>query len=305
VRTVQVQKTASLEETVGASSWQTCLSPASFWFPDRLVESSWLEHAPFAFWLIDVLRPGLLVELGTHRGFSYFTFCQAVDRLGIDARCYAVDTWRGDEHTGFYGDDIFDEFRSYHDNRFGHFSRLLRMTFEEAVSCFEDESIDLLHIDGRHFYQDVRNEFESWKSKLSKRSVVLFHDTNVREREFGVFKLWSELSENYPAFEFVHGHGLGIIAIGRVTPAPLQSLFASAAVAADRQNIRSAYARLGATVKTAVELSRAVAEAQEQARAVDLMKGSTCWRITAPLRSGFVQSIYRVLREPLALLSRK
>lgn len=33
--------------------------------PPMLAESAWLEHAPFAAWLIEKLRPKCLVELGT------------------------------------------------------------------------------------------------------------------------------------------------------------------------------------------------------------------------------------------------
>ncbi len=39
-----------------------------------------LEHAPFAFWLVDALRPRTFPELGTPAGFSYLTLCQAVAR---------------------------------------------------------------------------------------------------------------------------------------------------------------------------------------------------------------------------------
>jgi hypothetical protein len=78
------------------------LSPASFWFPEALVESAWHGHAPFAFWLMETLKPRQFVELGTHHGFSYLAFCQAAQRCGLAAKGYAVDTWRGDEHAGFY-----------------------------------------------------------------------------------------------------------------------------------------------------------------------------------------------------------
>ena len=44
------------------------LSAASYWLPEHIVTSAWLTHAPFAFWLVDVLRPRSIVELGTHHG---------------------------------------------------------------------------------------------------------------------------------------------------------------------------------------------------------------------------------------------
>ena len=191
------------------------LSPASFWFPDRLVESAWIEHAPFAFWLIDATRPRVLVELGTHGGFSYAAFCQAIDRLGVGTRCYAVDTWAEDQNAGVSGAAVFGELRAYHDERYATFSQLLRTTFQDAASYFEDGSVDLLHLDGSHRYEDVRRDFEVWRTKLSDRAVVVFHGTNVRERGFGVFRLWDELQSGHPSFEFIHGHGLGVLAVGR------------------------------------------------------------------------------------------
>ena len=79
------------------------------WPADHLPESAWLEHIPFAFWLIKVLQPTALVELGTHSGASYFSFCQAVQRLSAGTRCYSLDTWKGDPHAGMYGEEIFND----------------------------------------------------------------------------------------------------------------------------------------------------------------------------------------------------
>ena len=46
-------------------------------------------------------------------------------------------------------------------------------------------------------------------------------------RDFGVWKLWIELKQQFPCFEFVHGHGLGLLRVGdeRLLPA-LEPLFA-------------------------------------------------------------------------------
>jgi glycosyltransferase involved in cell wall biosynthesis len=162
---------------------------------------------------------------------------------------YAIDTWQGDEHAGFYGNEVYKRLRDYHEPRYGHFSRLVRSTFDNALKHFSDGSIDLLHIDGRHFYDDVKHDFETWRSKLSDRAVVLFHDTNVRERGFGVFRLWEEQRSNYPGFEFLHCHGLGVLGIGNELPDLLTRLFESSALPVLCAGIREAYTRLGLTIQ--------------------------------------------------------
>ena len=239
----------------GASAVQHCLSPASFWQPDDIVPSAWHQHAPFAFWLTEALRPGIFVELGAHNGFSYLAFCQAVQRLGATTKCYAVDTWRGDEHAGFYGEEVFAKLNELHERRYSGFSRLIRSTFDEALAHFGDGTVDLLHIDGRHRYEDVAHDFESWLPKLSDRAVVLLHDINVRERGFGVWRFWADLQARYRCFEFAHGYGLGVVQVGRLVAAPLRPLFDS--IAPDNVAIAQIYAQLGLLSTASHELAEA------------------------------------------------
>src|ERR1700739_628804 len=116
---------------------RACLSPVSFSTPELIgPQDSWLEHAPFAFWLIEALRPQKLVELGTHGGFSYFALCEAVQRCGSNTQCYAVDTWTGDEHAGFYGEEVYRDVAAHNMRRYSGFSTLLRSTFDDAVTHF-------------------------------------------------------------------------------------------------------------------------------------------------------------------------
>ncbi len=234
------------------------LSEASFWVPNYLAGQSaaWVEHVPFAFWLVDHLRPKVIVELGTHSGLSYFAFCEAVKRLELPARCFAVDTWKGDIHSGIYGtesDEIYNGVLGHNNANYYDFSTLVRATFDQALPQFTDRKIDLLHIDGRHFYEDVKHDYESWAPKLSDRAVVLFHDTRVRVKDFGVHQLWAEVADGYPHFEFIHGHGLGVLGYGRDVPDDIRSLFTADARAA--ASTRAAYSRLGSALSADMELA--------------------------------------------------
>jgi hypothetical protein len=176
--------------------------------------------------------------------------------------------WRGDEHAGFYGEEIFTRFSAYHDARYRAFSRLIRSTFDEAVGTFADGSIDLLHIDGRHLYEDVAHDFETWRPKLSARAVVLFHDTAVVERNFGVQRLWKEVSAAYPHFQFFHGYGLGVLAYGAEQPQPLAGLCAAERTE-EGKRIRSTYAYLGRAISDHFDLRNAGATHQAELSARD------------------------------------
>jgi methyltransferase family protein len=171
--------------------------------PSRIgPDSAWYGHLPFAAWIMRAARPSQFVELGTHAGISYAGFCDAVLACHLPTRCLAVDTWQGDEHAGFYGETVFADLSRFHDRRYGAFSRLLRCRFDQALDTLPDGSIDLLHIDGRHLLRDITEDFNSWLPKLSPQAVVLLHDTNVRERDFGVWQFWDRHRTLYPSFEF-------------------------------------------------------------------------------------------------------
>ncbi len=182
------------------------------------VPKFWVEHIPFAFHIIKLLKPKILVELGTHSGNSFFAFCQAVKENNLPAKCYAVDIWLGDKHSGYYFENVYKEVVSHQQKNYPDTAILMRMTFDEALPKFADGSIDLLHIDGLHTYEGVKHDFENWLPKLSDNAVVLFHDTQIKMKDFGVWKYWEEISTKYPSFEFYHGCGLGVLAVGKNVP---------------------------------------------------------------------------------------
>jgi hypothetical protein len=259
----------SIESVTDVCAFAACSFDAALWRAERIGSpSSWWQHVPFGHWIVCTARPRVLVELGTHAGVSYSAFCQAVSRSGLDTRCYAVDTWRGDPHAEYYSEEVFEEFSCFHEERYAAFSTLLRTTFDEAINHFADGTVDLLHIDGCHTYEAVRHDFESWRPKLSKRAIVLFHDTNEHKSDFGVWRFWAELCECFPHFEFLHGHGLGVLAFGadvEPTILTLCGLLESSAVAA----VRGRFAALGERSLSQTKekmLARDLAQAQQTLR---------------------------------------
>ncbi|WP_239453256.1 MULTISPECIES: class I SAM-dependent methyltransferase [Microbacterium] len=288
-------------EAVDQPFW---LSPASFWMPTHYPLSAWFTHAPFASWLVDSIRPRRIVELGTHLGFSCFAFAEAASRLGLPTTVDAVDSWEGDDHAGFYDESVFESVRTVVEQDFPRTVVLNRGWFSDVRPRVADQSVDILHIDGRHGYEDATEDYEQWRSSVADGGVILFHDIAERERGFGVWRLWEEIAEPGRSFFFEHGHGLGLLAVGDIRYKPISRLCGADEETAAK--IRGDFSRLGDRVhrqawleSLPAELDRVNALAHERSLQIDqtaaaleaerqyvqTIKASTSWRITAPLRA--------------------
>ncbi len=171
----------------------------------------WIPHIPFAFFLVQTIKPHVIVELGTYSGNSYFAFCQAVKDLHLPTLCYATDTWQGDIHVGNYSKDVYKRVKEINEKEFSGFSHLMHMHFDDALHNFSDGSIDILHIDGTHTYDAVKNDFTNWLPKVKRGGVILLHDIMVRKKDFGVWKFLKEVKKRYLVLEFPFSEGLALV----------------------------------------------------------------------------------------------
>lgn len=215
--------------------------------PDIYFEGhGWLQHIPFAYFLIELLKPETIVELGVHGGNSFCAFCKAVNILNINTKCFGIDTWKGDYQSGFYGEEVYAKLLDYTNKEFSGNAVLLRSTFDNGLKNFKDNSIDILHIDGLHSYEDVKHDFYAWLPKVSSSGVVIMHDTLVKKNDFGVWKLWNELSVSYLTLNFFHGFGLGVLCKSESTPKNIKDFVK---YANKEQVIKSFFAILGERIE--------------------------------------------------------
>ena len=220
------------------------VTPVMFWAPDRVDSSPRCEHVPFLFWLMDALRPFTLVELTEAPAAPYLAYCQAVSRLRLPTRCYAISGRSAKR----------DELIGHHDGRYAQFSQLLQIRAEKAFERFEDGTVDLLSIDATESGAFARYS-QDWLPKLSKRAVVLVYGIDDPSTDNSALELWNDLSGKYPHFEFVQGTGLGILGVGEDLPPALQHLFSLDAITPRALEVREMFARLGGSVGLQAELA--------------------------------------------------
>ncbi len=203
--------------------------PSRHFEPLRYGLGAWTEHIFFAYDLVAQLQPRLLVELGTDRGESYFALCQSARENETGTRSFAIDHWRGDPHAGSYDDATFADVEAHNRAHYAAFSTLVRSRFDDALEQFAPESIDLLHIDGHHTEEAARHDVESWLPKLRPGGILLMHDIAVRGRDFGVWKVWAEMTARGRSWAFPTPPGLGVWEKPppKAVPAVLETLFAA------------------------------------------------------------------------------
>ena len=174
-------------------------------------QTAWAGHILYIYNQLPIWKPKTVVELGVYYGHSLATMAESCEDHKLNTKLYGVDHFKGDDHSGQFGSDI----ESIATNCLSKYPdvTLIKKTFNEALKDWKGD-IDLLHIDGRHYYEDIKEDFTNWSKFVPIGGHIILHDTQVTERGFGVKKFFVELQEQHPDWEFserTESHGLGII----------------------------------------------------------------------------------------------
>ena len=178
----------------------------------KLKFAYWEGHRDFAYDLLQFVRPERLVELGSQYGCSLFTFCQAVRDFKLNTEINAVDMWSGDIGAEITGEEVYALVQKTAATYYPEVNlHLFQMCFDDARPNFADNSIDILHIDGGHTFEDVEHDFTTWLPKLKENGIVLFHDV-YSPIDQGSCDHWEKTKKEYDCyFDFTHSCGLGIL----------------------------------------------------------------------------------------------
>ena len=168
--------------------------------PDLIV-SAWRGHERFAEWLVKELKAETVVELGVDYGFSSYIFARAGAK-----QVYGVDSFEGDPEAGKR--DTYSAVLERQKELGIENLTLIRGYFADIAKTW-DKPIDILHIDGRHRYEDVKEDYELWSKFVRPGGVILLHDTFVFRENYGVHQFFEEIK--LPKTNFTHANGLGIV----------------------------------------------------------------------------------------------
>ena len=168
----------------------------------ELIVSAWRGHERFADWLVREMDAKTIVDLGVDLGFSSFVFARATNGGTV----YGIDSFEGDIHVGER--NTYEQVVAKREELGIKNVELIKGYFSEVANTW-DKPIDILHIDGRHEYEDVKEDYEVWSKFVRPGGVILLHDTTVFRSPYEVHRFFAEI--DLPKTNFTHSNGLGVV----------------------------------------------------------------------------------------------
>ena len=125
---------------------------------------------------------GVWVEIGAFLGKSIsYAVCQSLLRQKYYS-FHTIDLWKPHMETaGFYQQFNVDENKLYeiflkNINPIKNRVRYYKKSSVETATLFEDKSVDIIYIDGRHSYSSVTDDIKAWYPKMKESGVMGFDD---------------------------------------------------------------------------------------------------------------------------------
>ena len=214
-------------------------SRSLFWRAGYMRKSTFLDHIPLLFWLVEQTRPNMAVTLGMADAVPHFAICQAVEKLNIEAVCWGVST---------KGEDDLGDAQDYNAQHYPEFSQIITGSLSGAQGRAQ---IDLLVVNAP-LTQALADEIDgTWLDLLSNRATVLF----TQGGEGAIFtKYMDHLAERGGIFTVDPVQGVCLVLRGDQHDERLTRLAQLAPGTPGYQNVKHIFARVGELHRSSFEI---------------------------------------------------
>jgi len=126
----------------------------------------------------------VMVEVGSWMGRSSSYVASLIKESGKNIKFYCVDTWEGsEEHIDLIkslqekGISLYEVFQNnILECEVNDYITPIKLASIEASKTFADESIDFIHIDAAHDYDNVLADIKAWYSKIKPGGLITGDD---------------------------------------------------------------------------------------------------------------------------------
>jgi predicted O-methyltransferase YrrM len=116
----------------------------------------------------------IMVEIGSFMGESMEIFANS----GLFDKIYCVDPWKNGYDDTDGSSNMVEIAEATFDNKKSKFNFVEKIKSPSLEACerFENESIDMVYIDGNHQPNMVKKDIISWSQKIKKGGFICGHD---------------------------------------------------------------------------------------------------------------------------------
>lgn len=159
---------------------------------------------------VQKIRPNVVLEIGTAGGgsalcLSYFSNCI----ITVDVKSPK-------------NKNVFNAIRNRCELHFVKLDSGSKKCMRQIIHFLNGRTVDLLIIDGSHYYRDAKRDFHRFSKLMSNNGTIAIHDiANTayhRKLKCKVYKLWDEIKGDYNSFEISNNEwgGFGIITLPKL-----------------------------------------------------------------------------------------
>lgn len=130
---------------------------------------------------------GIFVEVGSFMGLSTIVLAQSIiDKNKKGTKFYSVNMWEDKYLIDVYGNkeglSLFELFKNNIKNaHVEDYNNIIRGDSKIVHSEFDNESVDIIFIDGDHTFEGCYSDLINWYPKLKPQGIVIGHDCVINQ----------------------------------------------------------------------------------------------------------------------------